>query len=164
VDHPRKRTALLGDVQTSYTVPAAEPLIAGIWYWHVEHFNFTVHPCCGRWTEVRRVVVGDAPIKLSSFRIGYLRALDQLLLRIGYSDNSADLEARYRLVFKARRRGRKLARVAGVLDRSNFQGGEASAAARRPKRLKRGRRYLVRLELRDAAGHVARSGYVRIRL
>jgi hypothetical protein len=164
VDDPRKRTVQLDDTQTSYTLPASEPLIAGSWYWHVETFNFDVDPCCTRWTEVRRVVVRDAPIKLSSFKLAFLRALDELVLRIGYSDNSANLGARYRLLFRKRRNGPRLATVSGRVDRGSFQGAQAFDATRRPKGLKRGMRYLVRLELRDAAGHVARSHYVRIRL
>ena len=164
MDDPRKLKAQLDDPQTSYTVPASAPLLAGTWYWHVEMINFDFDPCCSRWTDVRRVVVQDAPIELSSFKVGFLRGLDQLVLRIAYSDNSADLRARYRLVFKKRRHGRRLARVFGAVDRGSFQNGEAFDSARRPKRLTRGRRYFVRLELRDAAGHVARSRYVRIRL
>lgn len=164
VDDPRKRTAQLDDPQTSYALPASEPLIAGTWYWHVQTFNFDVDPCCTQWTAVRRVIVGDAPIKLSSFKLGFLRALDELVLRIGYSDNSANLGARYRLFFRKRRHGPRLATASGRLDRGSFQSGQAFDAVRRPKRLKRGVRYLVRLELRDAAGHVARSHYVRIRL
>jgi hypothetical protein len=163
-DDPRKRTAQLDDTQTSYTVPASERLIAGTWYWHVETFNFDIDPCCTRWTEVRRVVVRDAPIKLSSFKLGFVRALDELVLRIGYSDNSANLGARYRLLFRKRRGAPRIATVSGRVDRGSFQSGEAFDATRRPSRLKRGMRYLVRLELRDAAGHVARSRYVRIRL
>jgi hypothetical protein len=164
VDDPRKRTVQLDDPQTSYTFPASQALIAGTWYWHVQTFNFDVDPCCTQWTEVRRVVVGDAPIKLTSFKVGFIRGLDELVLRIGYSDNSADLGARYRLVFKKHRHGRTLARIFGRLNKGSFQSGEAFDAVRRPKRLKRAGRYLVRLELRDAAGHVARSHYVRIRL
>jgi hypothetical protein len=164
VDDPRKRTVQLDDPQTSYTFPASQALIAGTWYWHVQTFNFDVDPCCSQWTQVRRVVVDDAPIKLSSFKLGFLRGLDELVLRIGYSDNSADLGAQYRLVFKQRRYGPELARVFGRLDKRSFQSHEAFDAVRRPKRLKRGLRYLVRLELRDDAGHVARSHYVRIRL
>jgi hypothetical protein len=164
VDDPRKRRVLLDVTQTSYTVPASEPLLAGTWYWHVETINFDIEPCCTRWTDVRRVVVRDAPIRLSSFRIGYIRSLDQLVLRIAYSDNSANLGARYRLDFRKRRHGPTRARVGGRLDKGDFQGGEAFESAPRPKRLKRGRRYHVRLVLRDAAGHVARSRYVRIRL
>jgi hypothetical protein len=163
-DDPLERTVQLDDTQTSFTVPSSEPLLAGTWYWHVDMFNFDIDPCCDVWTEVRRVVVADAPIRLLSFKLGFLRGLDDLVLRIGYSDNSANLGARYRLVFRRNRHGRRLARVSGRLDRGNFQGGEAFDSAPRPKRLKRGRRYLVQLELRDAAGHVARSGYVRIRL
>ena len=163
-DDPRKRTVQLDDPQTSYTVPASDPLIAGTWYWHVETFNFDVDPCCTRWTEVRRVIVGDAPIKLSSFKLGFIRGLDEIVLRIGYSDNSSDLRARYRLVFKTRRAGPRVATVSGRVDRGSFQSGQAFDATRRPKRLKRGKRYLVRLELRDTAGHVARSHYVRLRL
>jgi hypothetical protein len=164
VDDPRKRVVQLADPQTSYSVPASQALIAGTWYWHVQSLNFDVDPCCTRWTEVRRVLVGDAPIELSSFKLGFLRGLDELVLRIGYSDNSANLGARYRLVFKKRRHGPGLARVFGSVDKGSFQGHEAFDAVRRPKGLKRGVRYLVRLELRDAAGHVARSDYVRIRL
>ncbi len=163
-DHPREHKAQLEDTQTSYTVPASAPLLEGTWYWHVEMINFDLEPCCTRWTEVRRVVVADAPIQLSSFKLGFIRGLDQLVLRIAYSDNSADLRARYRLVFRKRRHGPKRATVAGRLDKGNFQNGEAFDSTRRPKRLKRGRRYFVRLELRDAAGHVARSRYLRIRL
>jgi hypothetical protein len=163
-DDPRGRKVQLDDTQTSYTVPPSEPLQEGTWYWHVETLNFDFEPCCTRWTEVRRVVVSDAPIQLSSFRLGFIRGLDQLVLRIAYSDNSADLGARYRLVFRKRRHGRKRATIAGRLDKGNFQGGEAFDSVRRPKRLKRGRRYFVRLELRDAAGHVVRSRYLRIRL
>jgi hypothetical protein len=164
VDDPRKRAEQLDDPQTSYTVPASKPLLAGTWYWHVEMINFDFDPCCSRWTDVRRVVVQDAPIKLTSFRIGFLRPLDQLVLRIDYSDNSADLRAWYRLVFRKRRRGRVLARVSGRVDRGSFQNGQAFDSTHRPKRLRRGKRYVVRLELRDAAGHVARSRYVHIRL
>jgi hypothetical protein len=164
VDDPGKRKAQLDDTQTSYTVAPSDPLVAGTWYWHVEMANFNLDPCCSRWTDVRRVVVRDAPIRLSSFKLGFLRRLDELVLRIGYSDNSADLGARYRLVFKRHRRGRKLALVSGRVDKGNFQGGEAFDTARRPQRLERGRRYFVRLDLRDAAGHVARSHFVRIRL
>jgi hypothetical protein len=164
VADPRKRTVLLDDTQTSYTVPASEALIAGTWYWHVETFNFDIDPCCTRWTDVRRVVVRDAPIKLSSFKLGFIGGLDELVLRIGYSDNSADLRARYRLIFRTRRAGPRLATVSGRVDRGSFQGRAAFEATRRPKRLKRGKRYLVRLELRDAAGHVARWHYLRLRL
>jgi hypothetical protein len=164
VDHPRKQRAQLDDAQTSFTVAPSQPLIAGTWYWHVEMFNFAIDPCCELWTDVRRIVVQDAPIKLSSFKLGFLRSLDELVLRIGYSDNSANLGARYRLVFKEHRHGRRLATVSGHLDKGNFQGGEAFDSARRPKRLERGKRYLVRLQLRDGAGHVARSHYVPIRL
>jgi hypothetical protein len=163
-DDPRERTVQLEDTQTSYTVPLSEQLLAGTWYWHVQTLNFDLDPCCTQWTEVRRVVVRDGPIRLSSFRVGFIRGLDQLVLRVAYTDNSLDLGARYRLLFKRRRHGRIRARVRGRLDRGNFQGGEAFDSAGRPRRLKRGRRYFVRLELRDAAGHVARSGYVRIRL
>jgi hypothetical protein len=164
VDDPRERKVQLDDPQTSYTVPASEPLVEGTWYWHVETLDFDFEPCCTRWTDVRRVVVADAPIQLFSFRLGFVRGLDQLVLRIAYSDNSADLRARYRLVFRKRRHGPKRATVTGRLDRGNFQDGEAFDSTRRPRRLKRGRRYFVRLELRDAAGHVARSRYLRIRL
>ena len=161
---PRERTAQLEATQTSYTVTSSEPLIAGTWFWHVQMFNFNLDVCCSLWTGVRRIVVRDAPIKLSSFKLGFIRGLDELVLRIGYSDNSADLGARYRLIFRKRRGGRKLATVLGRLAKGNFQGREAFDSARRPKRLKRGERYLVRLELRDAVGHVARSRYLRIRL
>jgi hypothetical protein len=164
VDDPRERKAQLDDTQTSYTVPSAEPLVAGTWFWHVEMVNFDVEPCCSLWTEVRRIVVQDAPIKLDSFKVGFLRGLDELVLRVGYSDNSANLDAHYRLLFRKRRQGRRLATVAGRLDRGSFQNGEAFDSARRPKRLQRGKRYVVRLVLRDAAGHVARSRYLSIRL
>jgi hypothetical protein len=164
VDDPRKRKASLGDTQTSYTVPASEPLLAGTWYWHVELFNFDLAPCCSLWTGVRRIVVQKTPIKLSSFELAFLRPLDELVLRIGYSDNSANLAARYRLVFRERRHGRKLVTIRGRIDKGNFQSGKAFDSLRRPKRLRRGRRYLVQLELRDSAGHVARSRYVHIRL
>jgi hypothetical protein len=163
-DDPRERKSQLDDPQTSYTVPASQPLLAGTWFWHVEMINFDFDPCCSQWTDVRRVVVQDAPIRLTSFRIGFVRGLDQLVLRVGYSDNSADLRARYRLVFKKRRHGRRVARILGRLDRGSFQNGEAFDSARPPKRLRRGHRYFVRLVLRDAAGHVARSHNVRIRL
>jgi hypothetical protein len=163
-DDPRKRGAILDDSQTSYTVPASDPLVAGTWYWHVETVNFEIEPCCSRWTETRRVVVGDEPIRLSSFKLGFLGGLDQLVMRIAYSDNSADLGARYRLVFRKRRHGRKLAAVSGKLSKASFRDGQAFAFARRPKRLRRGSRYLARLVLRDAAGHVARSHYVAIRV
>ena len=46
----------------------------------------------------------------------------------------------------------------------NLQNGEAFVTARRPKGLRRGLRYLVRLELKDSGSHVARSAYVRLRL
>jgi hypothetical protein len=164
VDDPREQKAQLDDPQTSYTVAASQPLIAGTWYWHVETINFDFDPCCSRWTDVRRVVVQDGPIKLTSFKVGFIRALDQLVLRVAYSDNSADLRARYRLVVRKRRHGRRLARIFGRLDRGSFQNGQAFDAARRPKHLSRGRRYFVQLVLRDAAGHVARSHDVRIRL
>jgi hypothetical protein len=163
-DDPRERKATLDDVQTSYTVPASQPLLAGSWYWHVEMIDFDFDPCCSQWTDVRRVVVRDAPIKLVSFKIGFVRGLDQFVLRVGYTDNSADLRARYRLIFKKRRHGRRVAKTFGRLDRGSFQNGEAFDAARPPKRLRRGRRYFVQLVLRDAAGHVARSHNVRIRL
>jgi hypothetical protein len=164
VDDPRERREQLDDGQTSYTVSRSQPLIAGTWFWHVEMVDFDLEPCCSLWTDVRRIVVEDAPIRLESFKLGFLRELDQLVLRIGYSDNSANLDARYRLVFRKRRRGRRLATVAGRLDRGSFQNGEAFDSARRPQRLRRGKRYVARLELRDAAGHVARSHYVPIRL
>ena len=164
VDDPQKRTFQLTDAQTTFTVPASQPLLAGTWYWHVQLFNFDIPACCTVSTDVRRVVVGDAPIRLRSFKLGFIRVLDDLVVRIGYSDNSPNLDARYRLSFRSRRHGRRLATVSGKLDKGNFQGEEALTSVRRPRRLARGRRYLVRLELRDAAGHVARSGYVRIRL
>ena len=164
VDDPRKRTFQLSSAQTSFTVPPSQPLLAGNWYWHVQLFNFDVAACCTVWTDVRRMVVRDAPLRLQSFSLGFLRALDDLVLRIRYSDNSANLNARYRVAFSSRRHGRRLATVSGKLDRGSFQGAVAVDAVRRPRRLKRRRRYFARLELRDAAGHVARSGYVRIRL
>jgi len=80
VDDPRKRMAQLDDAQTSYTVPASAPLLAGTWYWHVEMMNFDFDPCCSRWTDVRGVSIRDEPIKLSSFRIGFLRPLDLMFL------------------------------------------------------------------------------------
>jgi hypothetical protein len=164
VNDPRELKAQLDDAQTSYTVPASQPLTAGAWYWHVEMINFDFDPCCSRWTDVRRVVVQDAPIRLTSFEIGFIRGLDQLVLRIAYNDNSADLRARYRLEFRKRRHGRTVAKVFGRLDRGSFQNGKAFDSARPPKRVRRGRRYFVRLVLRDAAGHVARSHNVRVRL
>jgi hypothetical protein len=164
VDDPRKRRALVDDTQVSYTVPPSEPLIAGVWYWHLETLNFSVQPCCSLWTPPRGFVVQDAPIELLSFKLGFIRGLDELVLRVDYSDNSADLAARYQLVFKRRRHGRRLATISGRLDKGSFQNGEAFDSARRPRRLPGGRRYLARLALRDAAGHVARSHYVRIRL
>jgi hypothetical protein len=164
VDDPRKRKTLLDSTQTSYTVPPGEALLAGVWFWHIEMISFDFDPCCSRWTEVRRIVVADEPIKLSSFKLGFVRGIDQFVLRIAYSDNSVDLGARYRLVFRRHRHGRRLGRLAGRLDKGSFQMGEAFTSGRRPKRLRRGRRYFARLELRDAAGHVARSRYVRIRL
>jgi hypothetical protein len=163
-DDPHKRTAILDDTQTSYAVPASDPLLAGTWYWHVETLNYAIDPCCSRWTQTRRVVVEDAPIKLTSFRLGFLGGIDQLVMRIAYSDNSADLAARYRVVFRRRRHGRRLAAVDGKLSKSSFRNGKAWAYARRPKRLRRGARYVARLVLSDAAGHVARSHYVAIRL
>jgi hypothetical protein len=163
-DNPRERTALLDDAQTSYTVPAAQPLTAGAWFWHVEMISFDFDPCCSRWTDVRSVVVEDAPIVLRSFRIGFLRNLDQVVFRVAYSDNSEDLAARYRIAFRKRRHGRTRASLSGKLDSRDLRDGEAFASARRPKRLRRGTRYFARLELRDAAGHVARSHLVRIRL
>jgi hypothetical protein len=164
VDDPGKRTFQLSSAQTSFTVPGSQPLLAGTWYWHVQLSNFDVAACCTVWTDVRRVVVRDAPIQLRSFKLGFLRALDDIVLRIGYSDNSTNLAARYRLSFRARRRGRRLATVSGKLDRASFQGDVAVDEVRRPGRLRRGRRYFARLELRDAAGHVTRSGYARFRL
>jgi hypothetical protein len=164
VDDPRKRKVLLDPAQTAYTVPPEEALPAGSWFWHVEMIGFDFDPCCSRWTEARRIVVADEPIKLSSFKLGFLRGIDQFVLRIAYSDNSVDLAARYRLVFKRHRHGRRLGRLTGRLDKGSFQKGGAFASGKRPKRLRRGRRYFARLELRDAAGHVARSRYVRIRL
>jgi hypothetical protein len=163
-DDPRKRIAVLDDTQTSYTVPASNPLLAATWYWHVETLNIEIDPCCSRWTETRKVVVDDAPIRLSSFRLGFLGGIDQFVMRIAYADNSADLGARYRLVFRKRRHGRRLATVSGRLSRASFRDGRAFAYARRPKRLQRGSRYVTRLALSDAAGHVARSHYVSIRL
>src|SRR3954452_12229118 len=97
---PRERKILLDPSQTSYTVDAAQSLLAGAWFWHVEMINFDVDPCCSAWTAARRVVVADAPIRLVSFKLGFLRGIDQFVLRIGYSDNSPDLRARYRLVFR----------------------------------------------------------------
>jgi hypothetical protein len=164
VDDPRTRKALLDPPQTSYTVPPEEVLVAGAWFWHVEMINFDFDPCCSRWTDVRRIVVADEPIKLSSFKLGFLRAIDQFVLRIAYSDNSTDLQARYRLVFRRHRHGRRLGSIGGKLDRGSFQKGEAFSSGKRPKRLRRGRRYLAQLVLRDAAGHVARSRFLRIRL
>jgi hypothetical protein len=164
VDDPRKRRVLLDENQTSYTVPASEPLLEGTWYWHVETVNFDFAPCCTSWTEVRRVVVRDEPIRLSSFRVGFIRGLDQFVLGIAYSDNSVNLDARYRLEFRRRRQGPTRVRIGGRVDKGDFQSREAFESVRRPKRLKRGRRYYVRLVLRDAAGHVARSRYTRIRL
>jgi hypothetical protein len=164
VDDPRKRSALLDDTQTSYTVPAAQPLLAGTWYWHVEMMDYSLPQCCSNWTAFRRVVVQDEPIRLSSFKVGFLGPLDELVTRFSYVDNSTDLAARYRLVFKKRRHGRRLAAASGKVDRGNLQNGEVFVTARRPKGLRRGRRYLVRLELRDSGGHVARSAYVRLRL
>jgi hypothetical protein len=164
VDDPRTRRVLLDETQTSYTVPSSAALLAGTWYWHVETVDFDFEPCCTRWTDVRRVVVRDEAIRLSSFRIGFIRGLDQLVLRVAYSDNNANLGARYRLDFRMRRHAPTRVRVGGRLDRGDFQGGEAFESVGRPKRLKRGKRYYVRLVLRDAAGHVARSSYTRIRL
>jgi hypothetical protein len=163
-DDPRKRSGILDDSQTSYTVPGSDPLVAGTWYWHVETLNLQIDPCCSRWTQTRRVVVEDAPIRLSSFRLGFLGGIDQLVMRIAYSDNSVDLAARFRLVFKKRRHGRRLATVSGRLSKSSFRDGKAWAYARRPKRLRRGSKYVARLVLSDVAGHVARSHYVAIRL
>ena len=164
VDDPRKLTFQLSSAQSSFTVPASQPLLAGTWYWHVQLDNFDIPACCTVWTAVRRVVVRDAPIRLQSFKLGFVRVLDDLVLRVRYSDNSANLAARYRVSFSARRGGRRLAAVSGKLDQRSLQGGVAVDSVRRPRRLARGRRYFARLELRDAAGHVTRSGYVRIRL
>jgi hypothetical protein len=161
---PRERKDLLDLGQTSYTVASDQPLLAGTWYWHVEMIDFDFDPCCSRWTDVRRVVVADAPIELSSFKLGFLPGIDQFVVRVAYSDNSADLHARYRVVFRKHRHSRRLGALTGTLDRASFQNGRAFASGTRPKRLRRGRPYFAQLVLRDAAGHVARSLLVRIRL
>src|SRR5690242_237306 len=138
VDDPAKRTFQLSSAQTSFTVPGSQPLLAGTWYWHVQLSNFDAAGCCTVWTDVRRVAVRDAPIRLRSFKLGFLRAVDDLVLRIGYSDNSANLAARYRVSFRARRHGRRLATVSGKLDRGSFQDEVAVDEVRRPGRLRRG--------------------------
>jgi hypothetical protein len=163
-DDPRERKVLLDPDQTSYTVDAAEPLPAGVWFWHVEMIDFDADPCCSRWTDTRRIVVADQPIRLASFKLGFLRAIDQFVLRIAYSDNSTDLAARYKVFFRRHRHGRRLGVLTGRLDRTSFQKGEAFTSGKRPKRLRRGRRYFAKLVLRDGAGHVVRSRFVRIRL
>lgn len=162
-DDADKRIVILSDSQTSYTVPAAAPLFAGAWYWHVQTIDLSSEPS-GLWSATRRLVVADARIRLSSFKLGFLRGIDNLVARFAYSDNSENLGARYRLEFRRRPHGRRLATRSGEVDRGDFQNGEAFVSARRPNRLRRGARYYARLELRDAVGHVTRSRFVRIRL
>ena len=163
VDDPRKRIVVLQDTATSYTVPAAQPLTAGAWYWHVQTMDLSAEPGTG-WSAIRKLVVEDAPIRLRSFKLGFLRSLDELVLRFSYADNSVDLRARYRLVFRRRKHGRTLGSRSGEVDAGDVKNGEAFVSVRRPKRLPRGARYYARLDLRDAAGHVAHSDIVRIRL
>jgi hypothetical protein len=163
VDEARKRIVVLQDAQTSYTVPAATPLTAGAWYWHVQTMDLSLEPGSS-WSAIRRLVVEDAPIRLLAFKLGFLRSIDQLVARFSYADNSENLRARYKLVFRKRRHGPSVAKRSGSVDAGDLRQGEAFTSTRRPKRLRRGSRYYARLELRDAAGHVAKSHFVRIRL
>jgi hypothetical protein len=162
-DDPDKRIVILADGQTSYTVPAAEPLYAGPWYWHVQTLDLSAEPG-GLWSLTRRFVVADARIRLVSFELGFLRGIDDIVARFAYSDNSRNLAATYRLEFRKRRHGPRVARRSGSVDRNSLQNGKAFVSVRRPHRLRRGSRCYVRLVLRDAAGHVTRSRFVRIRL
>ena len=162
-DDARKRIVVLQGTQTGYTVPAASPLTAGAWYWHVQTLDLATEPGTA-WSAIRKLAIADAPIRLLSFKLGFIRALDELVLRFAYADNSERLGARYRLVFRKRKRGRRVAAASGRVDAGDFQNGEAFVSTRRPRKLRRGARYYARLELRDAAGHVAHSHVVRVRL
>jgi hypothetical protein len=162
-DDPDKRIAILADAQTSYTVPAGAPLFAGTWYWHVQTLDLSAEPG-DLWSLTRRLVVADGRIRLVSFELGFLRGIDDVVARFAYSDNSRDLAARYRLEFRKRRHGRRVATRMGTVDRGDLRGGEAFVSVRRPHRLRSGARCYVRLALRDAGGHVTRSRFVRIRL
>jgi hypothetical protein len=150
-----KRVALLAEGQTAYAVGNRERLEPGQWFWHVGAFGPAL---TFGWSPTRRFVVPDEPIRLHSLKVEYFKCLRELSVEFEYSDNSAGQPARYRLDFRRRRRGRRVASIGG-----RAEGGLAFETFRRPRRLPIGR-YYVRLELRDGGGHVARSRFRRLRI
>lgn len=152
-DDMRRRTAILGATQTSFAVGNRTPLEPGTWFWHVNVFT----QLDSLWTPVRRIVVPDEHIRLLTFTLTNLRCIRHLNVEFTYADNSPGAPARYLVEFRRRKRGRVVASLRGRAD-----GGQFFKLLRVPRRVRRGR-YLVRLKVRDAAGHVDRSGFRRIR-
>lgn len=154
-DDTRKRSVVLATAQTSYAVGNRDPLAPGTWFWHVSSITRRFEVL---WSPVRRIVVPDEPIRLHSFRLTYFQCIRQLSVDFAYSDNSTGQPASYRLEFRRSRRGRLVASVGG-----RATNGQEFRTFRKPRRLRSGR-YYVRLKVRDAGGHVARSRFRRLRV
>ena len=152
-----QRTHGLGSHQTSFRVPGSRPLLAGDWYWHVRATELVTH--ANYWSTVRRIRVQDDRIKLRDFELEYLRCAKSVYVEAAYFDNNRSQEARWRLDFRTLRGGRRIARMRGTEGDGNIM-----VARSKPRRLRRGKRYVARLFLRDSAGHVTRSRYRRIRI
>lgn len=151
-----RRAALLAETQTSYVVGNRDPLFAGVWFWHLNVFDADFE---SRWTPVQKIVVRDERIRLRSFNFTNFSCTRQVSVDFTYSDNSPRQPATFRVEFRRRKRGPRVASIAGRADEGRF-----FQTFRRPRKLRRGRRYYVRLKLRDRGGHVDRSGFRRLRV
>lgn len=155
-DDMAKRTFSLADTQTSFVVGNSAPLSPGVWFWRV---GATGPDFDTRLSVIRRFVVRDEPIRLLSLKLTSFRCIRDLSLEFSYADNSSGQPARYRLEFRRTRRGRRVASIAGRADE-----GRLFTTRRVPRRLRAGRRYYVRLSLRDRGHHVDRSRFRRLRI
>lgn len=148
--------------QTTYTVGNTRPLVAGQWYWHVrvavpgEFFPES------RWSATQSFFVADERARIESAEIEYLSCSRVVTVQFEHSDNS-DVAPRFAVEFRSR--GRRVARRSlGQTDSPGLGGSTEFASFRRPRKVRVGRRYVVRLLLIDSARHVTRSQPRRLRI
>lgn len=138
-----RRTEFLDRSQTAFAVGDAEPLNAGVWFWHVRTYDQDYD---SHWSPVGSFRVRDEPPVLKAFSVDDLDCIDEVSLELEYFDNSESQLVRWRLDFTEKRNGPRKARIRGTAT-----DGSMYESVNTPSRLKRGKRYWIKLSLQDPA-------------
>ena len=123
---------------------------------------FRSEPCCFLWSPILSIRVPDQKIKLKDFDLDYLSCIRQFSLDFEYSDNSSDQFAKWKLDFKKRKSGGKVARKRGSADDDDF--GTVFKTFKKPRKLKVGRKYFAKLSLSDRARQTTKSRNKRTKI